>query len=57
MKKLMLILTLCVGLLSCGNSKTKNAENKIVTSVKDKVEVLYFHGKQRCATCMVENPV
>ena len=22
------------------------------TTVKDYVEVLYFHGKQRCATCM-----
>lgn len=22
------------------------------TNLRDRVEVLYFHGKQRCATCM-----
>lgn len=52
MKKLSLILALCVGLVSCGNSTSEKAENHAETSKKDGVEVLYFHGKQRCATCM-----
>lgn len=52
MKKLSLILALCVGMVSCGNSTSEKAENQAEASMKDGVEVLYFHGKQRCATCM-----
>lgn len=52
MKKLVLFLTLCVGLLSCGNNKAKNAENHAESAMKDGVEVLCFHSKQRCATCV-----
>lgn len=52
MKKTILIIALCVGLMSCGNNKTKNTENHTSTSIKDGVEVLYFHSKQRCATCL-----
>lgn len=52
MKKLMLILTLGAGLLSCGNPRTKNAENQAESAMKDGVEVLCFHSKQRCATCV-----
>ena len=50
MKKVMLFLTLIIGLISCngGEATTANAAE----SVKDHVEVIYFHGKQRCATCM-----
>lgn len=50
MKKLLMMLTLMIGLMSCGN----NAENSAnaANPVKDRVEVIYFHGKQRCATCM-----
>ena len=32
-------------------SETSSASQEEIT-VKDHVEVLYFHGKQRCATCM-----
>lgn len=40
---------LIIGLMSCGNSEnTAHAK----TPEKDRVEVIYFHGKQRCATCM-----
>ena len=40
---------LMVGLISCGSGdKTATAESP----EKDRVEVIYFHGKQRCATCM-----
>lgn len=46
----MLFLTLIIGLISCngGDATTANAAEP----VKDHVEVIYFHGKQRCATCM-----
>ncbi len=51
MKKVLLILTLCVGMVACSDGKTKSvAENQ--QTKKDVVEVLYFHGAQRCATCM-----
>ena len=38
--KVILLLTMCLSLFACGNKNTK-----------DHVEVLYFHGKQRCITC------
>ena len=54
MKKLMMLLPLIVGLISCdgGETTTVNAAEPL----KDHVEVIYFHGKQRCATCVaIEN--
>lgn len=51
MRKVLLILTLCVSMVACSGGKTKSvAENQ--QTKKDVVEVLYFHGAQRCATCM-----
>ena len=49
-KKILLMLPLCLGLTACrdGNAKTNESQ----TAQKDGVEVLYFHGKQRCATCV-----
>ena len=43
------MLALCLGLTMSidGNAKSNGAKAQ-----KDVVEVLYFHGKQRCATCM-----
>lgn len=44
-----MIFALIIGLVSCGSGKnTANAKSP----EKDRVEVIYFHGKQRCATCM-----
>lgn len=44
-----MIFALVIGLMSCGNGEnTANAKSP----EKDRVEVIYFHGKQRCATCM-----
>lgn len=49
MKKLLMIFALMIGLMSCvcgdniANAKFPEG---------DRVEVIYFHGKQRCATCM-----
>ena len=52
MKKELLMIALCVGMVACGNGNTKNASKTEKQMKKDVVEVLYFHGKQRCATCM-----
>ena len=44
-----MIFALLIGLVSCGSGEnTANAKSP----VNDRVEVIYFHGKQRCATCM-----
>lgn len=54
MKKILFLLAVCFSFISCNmNAKngTETQTQKEVT-VKDHVEVLYFHGKQRCATCM-----
>lgn len=54
MKKILFLLAACFTLSSCSMNEKNGTEaltQKEVT-VKDHVEVLYFHGKQRCATCM-----
>lgn len=51
MKKTLLTLTLCTGMLACSGGKTQNVTDYQQTK-KDAVEVLYFHGTQRCATCV-----
>lgn len=44
-----MIFVLITGLMSCGSGdNSANAKSP----EKDRVEVIYFHGKQRCATCM-----
>ena len=40
---------LMIGLVSCGSGDNTSAAK---SPEKDRVEVIYFHGKQRCATCM-----
>lgn len=57
MNNLMLILVICWGLTaSCGNGTKKDGTAEVEQTqpqkTKDHVEILYFHGKQRCATCM-----
>lgn len=50
MRKVLVILALCVGMVACSGGKTKNvAENQ--QTKKDVVEVLFFHGTQSCASC------
>lgn len=51
---LRLLLALAVSsilLISCGNAAKKNASQETATVQKDRVEILYFHGAQRCITC------
>lgn len=49
MKKLLMFFALLAALMSCGSRDNTTTEK---SPEKDRVEVLYFHGKQRCATCM-----
>lgn len=59
------LLSVCLALASCGmqgrNEKEIQTSDKAVVrnsevTAKDHVEVLYFHVKQRCATCIaIEN--
>ena len=53
MKKVFLMLILTVGLFSCStkSSKTRTDTTAVVEEVNDHVELIYFHGKQRCITC------
>lgn len=52
MKKGLLLIALCMGMVACENSNAKNESIAEKQVKKDIVEVLYFHGKQRCATCI-----
>lgn len=63
MKKLLFLMSVCLMAASCSlNSNSKNetgiqsqqeaSSGNQHTTTQDRVEVLYFHGKQRCATCM-----
>lgn len=59
------LLSVCLALAACGmqgrSEKEIQTSDKVVVensevTAKDHVEVLYFHGKQRCATCIaIEN--
>ena len=57
MNRLILALIISCGLTACSNNGTKKSASTDVEQTqpqkqKDRVEVLYFHSKQRCATCM-----
>ena len=55
MTKIVLMAVACLALASCGMG-TKNESSaqgvEVGVPARDCVEVLYFHGKQRCATCI-----
>lgn len=46
------MLTLCIAFISCNANAGKPEKKTQDSEKKDCVEVLYFHGKQRCATCV-----
>ena len=48
---LMLVSFLAVVLIACGNGSEAQAASGSKGRSGDYVEVLYFHGKQRCLTC------
>ena len=47
-----MIIGITLSIIACGESKTK--QESVVSEKKNEnyVEILYFHGKQRCATCV-----
>ncbi len=52
MNRLILALAACCSLAACDNGNAGKGRAEEGQSQKDHVEVLYFHGKKRCATCM-----
>lgn len=52
MKRIVLWMMLSLGLSACGGGNSKTQKSNDADNTKDRIEVLYFHGKQRCATCM-----
>ena len=50
MRKVLLILTLCVGIISCSGGRRPVVVETNETK-RDVVEVLFFHGGQSCASC------
>ncbi len=55
MKKIILLITLAIISVACG-SKNNQTESQTTEATKavinpNRIEVLYFHGKQRCITC------
>lgn len=51
MKKRLLIFCSVVALSGCGSAPTAPAQGATKSDQKQYVEVLYFHGRQRCVTC------
>ena len=53
MKKILSAFIACLALASCQtNEKKDSANNSTTDTQKDCVEVICFHNKQRCATCI-----
>lgn len=50
MRKVLVILTLCMGMVACSGGKRDN-ESEDQQTKRNVVEVLYFHGAQSCASC------
>jgi hypothetical protein len=60
MKKFMILGLLSLALLSCNQTASKNDNNVQTAQLADqdaKVKVYYFHGKQRCVTCLTAQQV
>ena len=52
MKKFFYLLFSTIILISCGNgAKAKTEAQSMEEKQPDHIEVLYFHGAQRCITC------
>lgn len=56
MKKNLFVFAVSLLLAACGNSQTNSEKAAPVALLNDGVEVLSFHNKQRCPTCIaIEN--
>ena len=51
MKSTLAIMLVSLVMLACGQHTNAETGSEPAKQVKDYVEVLYFHGKQRCVTC------
>ena len=51
MKRTLFFLLAILTLAACGNNQNANTQAAAQIEQEDAVEVLYFHGKQRCITC------
>lgn len=51
MRRVLFALLAIAMLISCGSNQSTTAQATTTTPQSDCVEVLYFHGKQRCVTC------
>lgn len=51
MKRTLVLMMVSLTLLACGEKSNAVTVKEQSGQVKDFVEVLYFHGKQRCVTC------
>ena len=51
MKRTLVLMMVSFILLACGEKTNAVTANEQSGQVNDFVEVLYFHGKQRCVTC------
>lgn len=52
MRKLFYLLIATLVLVSCGNgAKKKTGENQAEEIQSNRIEILYFHGAQRCIIC------
>lgn len=48
-RKILIMTAICAGLAACGGGSTKQTAESVR---ENGVEVLCFHGRQRCATCV-----
>ena len=51
MRSTLTILLVSLLMLACGQQTNAETGNEPAKQAKDCVEVIYFHGKQRCVTC------
>lgn len=51
MKKLLFGVMLVLGMASCAEKKAEQKVEVASTTQPDRVELIYFHGKMRCASC------
>lgn len=52
MNKLLLIIALFIGMTACGSKHKGSPRTEPESAGNDRTEVLYFHSKKRCATCL-----
>ena len=51
MKRTLVLMLVSLVMLACGEKSNAVTAKEQTARVKDCVEVIYFHGKQRCVTC------